>query len=196
MRLIICISIFWILRTSLSVFADTPQKVSRDDWSCSRLTPSQHYTDGLRGRKDRGEPLLLYRSLHALSSTAESDAMIWTQQSLHSIAYRSFQLSLERRECLAFSFLLIEAFWHKLRSNERSEKCQHRLAKLTTGRVKYPRVHTVSAKWAGEKHNRADGSSQIIKKTGIYRHLVGDNDVPVLPPPSGQQAVRQEAASE
>lgn len=61
---IICISIFSILRTSLSVFADTPQKVSPGDWSCTRLIVSQHYTDVQRGRKDRGKPLLLYCNLH------------------------------------------------------------------------------------------------------------------------------------
>lgn len=115
----ICISIFSTLRTSLSVFADTPQKVSPGDWSCTRLIVSQHYTDGLRGRKDRGKPLLLYCNLHAPSSqikkqfppdTTESDTMTWTQQSIDSITNQSFQLSSERKACLTFSFLVIVAF--------------------------------------------------------------------------------------
>lgn len=144
---IICISIFSILRTSLSVFADTPQKVSPGNWSCTRPIVSQHYTDGLRVRKDWGKPLLLDCNLYAPSSqikkqfppdTTESDTRTWTQQSLHSIANWSFQLIWEKRACLTFSFLLIVAFWYKLRSSERSVKCQHWLAELTAGESEIP----------------------------------------------------------
>lgn len=145
---IIHISIFSILRTSLRVFADTPQKVSPGNWSCTRPIVSQHYTDGLRVRKDRGKPLLLYCKLHAPSSqiqkkqfprdTTESDTMTWMQQSLHSIANWSFQLISGKRACLTFSFLLIVAFWYKLRSRERSVKCQHWLAELTAGESEIP----------------------------------------------------------